>query len=154
MIVACDGAARGNPGPAGFGVHITDGDGTTLVHYRLAVDLKLPMIGMIKRKAEKVIVDTALKGLKDGVKGLRLAFGETLFFDDLDPAVDAAVRDMVFEIGDPGHGHGDLDSFVQRRDPPTVRAAAAAVAHGGSWSARPQGRPRVLPVRRMTTDGR
>ena len=30
MIVACDGAARGNPGPAGFGVHITDGDGTTL----------------------------------------------------------------------------------------------------------------------------
>jgi probable phosphoglycerate mutase len=30
VIVACDGAARGNPGPAGFGVHITDGDGTTL----------------------------------------------------------------------------------------------------------------------------
>ena len=30
MIVACDGAARGNPGPAGFGVHLTAGDGTPL----------------------------------------------------------------------------------------------------------------------------
>ena len=30
MIVACDGAARGNPGPAGFGVHITDGHGETI----------------------------------------------------------------------------------------------------------------------------
>jgi probable phosphoglycerate mutase len=30
VIVACDGAARGNPGPAGFGVHITDGHGETI----------------------------------------------------------------------------------------------------------------------------
>ncbi len=36
----------------------------TTVHYRLAVDVRIPMIGMIKRKAERVIVDTALKGLK------------------------------------------------------------------------------------------
>jgi ribosome-associated toxin RatA of RatAB toxin-antitoxin module len=36
----------------------------TEVVYELTVDLKVPMIGMIKRKAEKVIVDTALKGLK------------------------------------------------------------------------------------------
>ncbi len=27
LTVACDGAARGNPGPAGVGVHITDPDG-------------------------------------------------------------------------------------------------------------------------------
>lgn len=39
------------------------GDGATLVTYQLAVDLKIPMIGMLKRKAEKVIVDTALKEL-------------------------------------------------------------------------------------------
>lgn len=39
-------------------------DGSTLVHYRLSVDVKIPMIGMLKRNAEKVIVDTALKGLK------------------------------------------------------------------------------------------
>jgi ribonuclease HI len=30
LIVACDGAARGNPGPAGIGVQITDGHGTVL----------------------------------------------------------------------------------------------------------------------------
>jgi ribonuclease HI len=30
LIVACDGAARGNPGPAGIGVHITTPDGTTV----------------------------------------------------------------------------------------------------------------------------
>ena len=44
---------------------LTDnGDGTTEVVYQLAVDVSIPMIGMIKRKAEKVIVDTALRGLK------------------------------------------------------------------------------------------
>jgi ribosome-associated toxin RatA of RatAB toxin-antitoxin module len=45
-----------------------NGDGTTTVDYRLSVDVKIPMIGMIKRKAEKVIVDTALKGLKKRVE--------------------------------------------------------------------------------------
>ncbi|MEZ5115526.1 MAG: SRPBCC family protein [Candidatus Nanopelagicales bacterium] len=45
-----------------------NGDGTTTVRYRLAVDVKIPMIGMIKRKAERVIVDTALKGLKKRVE--------------------------------------------------------------------------------------
>ena len=41
----------------------------TEVTYRLTVEVKIPMIGMIKRKAEKVIVDTALKGLKARVEG-------------------------------------------------------------------------------------
>jgi ribonuclease HI len=30
VIVSCDGASRGNPGPAGIGVQITDDDGTVL----------------------------------------------------------------------------------------------------------------------------
>jgi probable phosphoglycerate mutase len=30
VIVACDGASRGNPGPAGAGVQITDADGDVL----------------------------------------------------------------------------------------------------------------------------
>lgn len=47
---------------------VPTGDGITTVHYRLSVDVKIPMIGMIKRKAEKVIVDTALKGLKKRVE--------------------------------------------------------------------------------------
>ena len=46
------------------------GDGTTEVTYRLAVDISIPMIGMLKRKAEKVIIDTALKGLKKRVESL------------------------------------------------------------------------------------
>ena len=41
---------------------------STKVTYRLAVDVKIPMIGMLKRKAEKVIVDTALKELKKRVE--------------------------------------------------------------------------------------
>ena len=39
-----------------------DGDATTVV-YRLAVDLSIPMPGMIKRKAERTIVSTALSDL-------------------------------------------------------------------------------------------
>jgi carbon monoxide dehydrogenase subunit G len=42
----------------------------TEVTYRLAVDVAIPMIGMLKRKAEKVIIDTALKGLKRRVESL------------------------------------------------------------------------------------
>jgi ribosome-associated toxin RatA of RatAB toxin-antitoxin module len=40
----------------------------TDVSYELAVDLAIPMIGMLKRKGEKVIIDTALRGLKDRVE--------------------------------------------------------------------------------------
>jgi len=43
-------------------------DGNTEVTYRLAVDISIPMIGMLRRKAEKVIIDTALKGLKKRVE--------------------------------------------------------------------------------------
>ncbi len=46
------------------------GDGSTEVTYTLAVDISIPMIGMLKRKAEKVIIDTALKGLKKRVESL------------------------------------------------------------------------------------
>jgi ribosome-associated toxin RatA of RatAB toxin-antitoxin module len=49
---------------------LTDNDdASTTVAYRLAVDVSIPMIGLIKRKAEKVIVDTALRGLKERVEG-------------------------------------------------------------------------------------
>jgi ribosome-associated toxin RatA of RatAB toxin-antitoxin module len=43
--------------------------GTTDVTYAIAIDLSIPMLGMIKRKAEKVILDTALKELKKRVEG-------------------------------------------------------------------------------------
>ena len=41
---------------------------TTTVTYTLQVDINLPMIGMFKRKAEKTIIDGALKGLKKRVE--------------------------------------------------------------------------------------
>lgn len=46
------------------------GDGSTEVTYRLALDLAIPLIGMIKRKGEKMIIDAALKGLKQRVESL------------------------------------------------------------------------------------
>jgi len=45
------------------------GDASTEVTYTLAVDVRIPLLGMIKRKAEKVIIDTALKELKKHVEG-------------------------------------------------------------------------------------
>jgi ribosome-associated toxin RatA of RatAB toxin-antitoxin module len=44
-------------------------DGATEVTYAITIDLSIPMLGMIKRKAEKVILDTALKELKKRVEG-------------------------------------------------------------------------------------
>lgn len=40
----------------------------TNVTYELAVGLAVPMIGMMKRRAEKTIIDTALKGLRSRAK--------------------------------------------------------------------------------------
>jgi ribosome-associated toxin RatA of RatAB toxin-antitoxin module len=45
-------------------------DAQTRVTYQLAVDVSVPLLGMLKRKAEKVIIDTALKGLKKQVEAL------------------------------------------------------------------------------------
>ncbi|MDT4988246.1 MAG: hypothetical protein QOI74_2340, partial [Micromonosporaceae bacterium] len=39
-------------------------DGTTTVTYTLAVELSIGMLGMFKRKAEKMIMDSALRELK------------------------------------------------------------------------------------------
>jgi len=46
------------------------GDGTTTVTYTLAVELSIGMLGMFRRKAEKMIMDTALKQLKRRVESL------------------------------------------------------------------------------------
>ena len=43
-------------------------DGSTDVTYRLALDLKIPMIGLLKRKGEKVLIERALQGLKRRVE--------------------------------------------------------------------------------------
>ncbi len=46
------------------------GTGSTEVTYRLALDVSIPLIGMLKRKGEKILIDTALKGLKKRVESL------------------------------------------------------------------------------------
>jgi ribosome-associated toxin RatA of RatAB toxin-antitoxin module len=44
-------------------------DGGTQVTYTLAVEVKMPMIGMLRRRAEKTIIDTALNELRKRVEG-------------------------------------------------------------------------------------
>ncbi|WP_235737505.1 SRPBCC family protein [Nocardioides alcanivorans] len=46
------------------------GNGSTEVTYRLSLDVTIPLIGMLKRKGEKILIDTALKGLKKRVESL------------------------------------------------------------------------------------
>ncbi|GAA2070699.1 SRPBCC family protein [Aeromicrobium halocynthiae] len=57
MLTAMDGSYELEPA-----------DGGTRVTYRLAVEVAVPLLGMLKRKAEKVIIDTALTGLKRRVE--------------------------------------------------------------------------------------
>jgi carbon monoxide dehydrogenase subunit G len=47
------------------GYLLADADRGTKVTYDLAVDVRIPMPGMLKRRAEKTIIETALKGLRD-----------------------------------------------------------------------------------------
>ena len=47
---------------------VPKGSGTD-VTYELTVDMSIPMIGLLKRKAERRLTDTALKNLKKRVEG-------------------------------------------------------------------------------------
>jgi ribosome-associated toxin RatA of RatAB toxin-antitoxin module len=58
LLKALDGAYR--LAPKGSGTDVT---------YELSVDLMIPMIGLLKRKAERRLTDTALKDLKKRVEG-------------------------------------------------------------------------------------
>jgi carbon monoxide dehydrogenase subunit G len=62
----------------GHGLRDLQGDYTleptgsrTHVTYKAKVDITIPMLGMIKRKMEKLVIDTALKGLKKRVESMR-----------------------------------------------------------------------------------
>lgn len=53
------------------GTYTLDEEGDrTRVSYELHVELSIPMLGAMKRKAERSIVDTALKGLKARVESM------------------------------------------------------------------------------------
>lgn len=67
--VRWDLAERGSMVSEMSGAYLLDqAGGATKVTYELTVGLAVPMIGMLKRRAEKTIVDTALKGLKSRVQ--------------------------------------------------------------------------------------
>ena len=57
MLTSMDGCYLLEPGADG-----------TKVTYQLRVDVSIPLLGMLKRKAEKVVIDSALKGLKQQVE--------------------------------------------------------------------------------------
>lgn len=59
LLKAMDGSYRLSP----VGEHSTE------VTYQLSVEIAIPLLGLMKRKAEKVIIDTALKELKKRVEG-------------------------------------------------------------------------------------
>jgi Polyketide cyclase / dehydrase and lipid transport len=50
------------------GYLLADRGGATEATYELTVGLRIPMPGLLKRRAEKTIIDTALKGLKNRVE--------------------------------------------------------------------------------------
>lgn len=53
------------------GAYVLENDGPgTKVSYELAVGTRVPMIGMLKRRAEKTIIDTALKGLRSRAQSI------------------------------------------------------------------------------------
>ena len=54
---------------SGSYVLTVDGPGTK-VSYELAVGTRVPMIGILKRRAEKTIIETALKGLKSRAESI------------------------------------------------------------------------------------
>ena len=58
LLKAMDGSYALVPSPKG-----------TTVTYALSVDVNMPLIGMFRRKAEKTIIDGALKELKRRVEG-------------------------------------------------------------------------------------
>ena len=61
--------ARGNMLRALDGAYVLrDLNGSTEVTYRLALDLTIPLIGMLKRRGEKILIETALRGLKTRVE--------------------------------------------------------------------------------------
>jgi carbon monoxide dehydrogenase subunit G len=48
---------------------LTRSGGGTKVTYRTTIDLAIPMMGFMKRQAERIIISTALDGLKKRVEG-------------------------------------------------------------------------------------
>ena len=71
------------------------------------------------RSTKDAIAQDVLSGLKDGVHGMRIAVAETLFWDDVDPEVEQAVRAA-------GEVFADLGAQVESIPFPEAAQALAA----------------------------
>jgi aspartyl-tRNA(Asn)/glutamyl-tRNA(Gln) amidotransferase subunit A len=73
-----------------------------------------------------------LGSLDSGVKGLRLAFAETVFFDDVDPEIESAVREAGRVLKDLGASVGNIAlpeaAEADQLDQRTLAVAAEAYA--------------------------
>ncbi len=80
----------------------------------------------------RVPPDDPLPDLRAGVKGLRLAFAETVFFDDVDPEIERAVREAGRVLEGLGAAVGHLDfpeaAEAQKLNPRGLVIAAEAYA--------------------------
>lgn len=80
-----------------------------------------------------VAAHDVLRGLKDGVKGLRIAFGETIFFDDVDSEVEMAVREAGRVFASLGAQVGGIAlpeaaaAWAEEKRPLLIAAEACAV---------------------------
>jgi uncharacterized membrane protein len=66
MLRRLDGTYRFEPDPAGA----LDGAATTRIHYDLAVEVAVPLPGMVKRRAAALIMGNALKELKRHIESV------------------------------------------------------------------------------------
>ena len=72
-------AEHGSVISAMSGAYILAGRGDrTEVSFELTVGIRIPVIGMLKRRAEKAIIDTALRGLKSRAEAARGVRAENL----------------------------------------------------------------------------
>ncbi len=125
--------------------------------YSLAVDLNIPMIGMLRRKAEKVIIDTALKGLKRRVESASVTSRRA------DPAatLPRRARRAVHRQGrrrqdDARRGHRRAARALRAArcwwSPPTPRTRSATRSRPTSAASPPSWTPGCSP--RTSTRGR
>ena len=71
-----------------------------------------------------------LKGLKDGVRGMRLAFAETVFWEDVDPDIAEAVRECGQVFEDLGTPVGSID-FPEAVDARQLNPGGVIIASEG-----------------------
>ena len=122
MITAyTDGGARGNPGPAGYGVHILDADGNTLA------ELVGPLGRATNNVAEYSGLIAALQWTVDhGHRRLRVRMDSELVIKQMRGEYKVKHATMQ-EL------HADAKRLIAKLDKVTLRARQTRAEQGGRW---------------------